>query len=97
MDHRAVGQRGERFESQIDARLLSGRLARAAQAHRHRRSRHTSHPLLGEMVTVLGVPSSGRLQRTATRPILDEHQKAVIQPRAVAKLLVGETVEAVRP
>ena len=49
------------------------------------------------MVTVLGVPSSGRLQRTATRPILDSTRKPLSSRRAVAILLVGETVEAVAP
>ena len=46
------------------------------------------------MVTVLSVPSSGRLQRTGIRPILDQDQIAVLQRRAIANLLVGEAMVA---
>src|SRR5215470_14109535 len=53
------------------------------------------------IATVLGVPSMGRDQRTAMRPIdapnLGEHQKAVIQRGAVVELRIGEAVVAVTP
>jgi hypothetical protein len=54
------------------------------------------------MVTVLGVPSNGRDHRTATaRPPhghaadLGQDEEAIIAPRAVAILLVGEGMGAV--
>ena len=46
-DARAVGERGERFNAEVYAGLLSSRREAAALAPRHRRSRHTSRRPLG--------------------------------------------------
>jgi hypothetical protein len=48
-----------------------------------------------EIVTVLGVPSSGRDQRSASRPGQD--QEALVQRRSIADLLVGQGVIAIAP
>ena len=73
-DARAIGQRGEGFDAQIYPRLLpsvgKGCIGTSAQ------EKQTYQPSASRLiVTVLGVPSSGRDQRTAIRPILERTRK----------------------
>src|SRR5262249_10528293 len=48
------------------------------------------------VVTVLGVPSGARAQRTATRPIFDRFKELIVRRRAVPDLPAGEATAAVR-
>src|SRR5260370_11716709 len=74
----AIGQRGKGLQAQIKPRRVPGERQGSARhlgtsAPRRRRSPRSAHHPAGalERVTVLGVPSKGRDQRTATRPILE--------------------------
>src|SRR5262249_52242855 len=69
-----IGQRGKRLQPKIDPGLLpvggSGRIGTPAQ------EKQAYQPSASRLiVTVLGVPSSGRDQRTVIRPILDRTRK----------------------
>jgi hypothetical protein len=73
-DGRPVGQGGEGLDTQVNARFLAGQGQRLARPlSQEKQAYHPSTSRL--MVTVLGVPSRGRLQRTARRPILESTRK----------------------
>ena len=94
LDHLPIGRDEEDLQPKINARLVSGG-----------RERLRGHVGAGED----GVPAVcffgdrdgfGRAIQRATptdarRPIFDEHEKTIIQSRAVAILLVGEGVIAI--
>ena len=76
MNHHAISQCGKRLEPNVYACLLPGERERLCGEPRHRSSTHTDPPSASlETVTVLGVPSTWRDQRTATRPIFDKTKK----------------------
>ena len=90
----AMGERGEGFHPQVYPGFLSkeenGCTGTSAQ---EKEACH--HPLSRPIVTVLGVPSTGRDQRTRDTPDLRQDQETIVQRRAVAILLEGEGVEAI--
>jgi hypothetical protein len=67
-DARLIREGSERLDAKINSRLLA---SLRQGPHGRRRSRHMQPSASCDTVSVLGVPSRGRDQRTAIRPILD--------------------------
>src|SRR5262249_57410666 len=60
--------------------------------------KHTYHPSASrEIVTVLGIPSSGRLQRTPIRPILERIRKPLSRSGTESRVVVQASDEALSP
>ncbi len=91
LDDLALRRDEEHLQPHIDAGLVAGAGAAARPAPRHRRSRRTSHPPRGDRDGLeRALDGPGPAHRDA--PDLRQDQIAVIQPGAVAVLLVGEGV-----